>query len=204
MFPFPSMLSGKQALLVALDPTNIGPSIVLSNGNRTATGGGSVFETAQAFGFKTSGKFYVEVYQDLGGGNGSLGIVKPSHVVSGSLVSATSAACQPIGDAIWIGGVSQGIDLFAGGAAIAGDRLCMAVDLDNNRIWFRKNAEDWNASASANPATNSGGLDIGAWRSGTGVYCAIGGPPSLKATINAGLGQWIGAAPAGFDEVRDY
>lgn len=42
----------------------------------------------------------------------------------------------------------------------AGNKLHVAIDLDNNLIWFRTNLGDWNNNASANPATGTGGIDI--------------------------------------------
>jgi hypothetical protein len=42
------------------------------------------------------------------------------------------------------------------------DIVSMAVDLDNNTFFVRKNGGDWNGSALNNPATNTGGQDISA------------------------------------------
>ena len=59
---------------------------------------------------------------------------------------------------IWYNGSSTGKTL--GGSATAGDFVCVAVDMDNKRFWARRNAGNWNGDATANPATNVGGVDI--------------------------------------------
>jgi hypothetical protein len=43
-----------------------------------------------------------------------------------------------------------------------GSVIDIAVDRVNNRIWCRANGGNWNNSASANPSTNVGGVDISA------------------------------------------
>jgi hypothetical protein len=42
----------------------------------------------------------------------------------------------------------------------AGDIIYVAVDKVNGKVWFKKNSGNWNNNASANPATNTGGIAV--------------------------------------------
>jgi len=75
-----------------------------------------------------------------------------------------------------------------------------AVDLDNRKIWFRlAPSGNWNASGTANPATNTGGYTIPA---GTMVpFVTFGGTAGTAGhalTANFGASVFSGAVPAGF------
>lgn len=43
---------------------------------------------------------------------------------------------------------------------LPGDIVSMSVDLDNNRVWFKVNAGNWNGNGAANPSTNTGGFQL--------------------------------------------
>jgi len=40
------------------------------------------------------------------------------------------------------------------------DVMSIALDMDNGKMWFRRNAGNWNNSGTANPTTNTGGIDV--------------------------------------------
>ncbi|MEJ2435467.1 MAG: hypothetical protein P8Y53_20805, partial [Pseudolabrys sp.] len=76
--------------------------------------------------------------------------------------------------------------------------MCCAVDLDNRRIWFRKNNGYWNYSSTADPATNSGGFDISAIM-GLGVWPFVtSGVNGAACTFNFGDSAFAQAVPSGF------
>lgn len=98
-----------------------------------------------------------------------------------------------------------GIDNLASAAAGATFSLvALAIDLTNNKIWARASGDstgDWNASGTANPATNTGGFDITSVNSGT-VYLAYSGfytsSVADTVTLNAGASTFHGSIPSGF------
>lgn len=80
----------------------------------------------------------------------------------------------------------------------AGDTIQIAVDLDNNRAWFSKNGSGtWNASGTADPATNVGGLSID---TPTTPYHAVAyfNAVSQSATLNGTAENLVYTPPTGF------
>jgi hypothetical protein len=88
------------------------------------------------------------------------------------------------------------------GSFTAGDIICYAIDLDNAKAWVRKNNANWNNSGTANPATNTGGLNL---RTATvpsyAPSIAFGNTGSLSgdnATGNFGQTAYAFTPPSGF------
>ncbi len=81
-----------------------------------------------------------------------------------------------------------------------GDVITVAMDLDNDRVWFRKNGGIWNGNASYDPATNTGGIDISAIPTPLRPAWAEKGLPALgdSVTMNAGDTPFVYAKPSGF------
>lgn len=103
----------------------------------------------------SSGKSYFEATPTFGG------------EVSAGIGSAASSLAIRVGEqaSSW-GAVSNGLVLNGGGLVVnigsytSGTRICVALDLVNNRLWFRKDLGIWNNSGAANPSTNVGGIVI--------------------------------------------
>lgn len=81
-----------------------------------------------------------------------------------------------------------------------GDILCWAVDTVNYRLWVRKGAGNWNNSGAADPATNTGGLDISALNIAANRVLIT---PSFtnsgsQITLNAGQSAFSQTKPSGF------
>lgn len=80
---------------------------------------------------------------------------------------------------------------------------CFALDMVNKRLWVRSgSAGNWNNSGTANPVTNTGGIDVSSI-STTAIY------PSASADTNTDRlsarflsTSWLGAAPSGFTEIN--
>lgn len=64
-------------------------------------------------------------------------------------------------------------------------------------IWFRKNGGIWNNDASADPATNTGGIDLSAI-SGQTLYATGQGTGDALQTFNFGASSFSFSVPAGF------
>jgi hypothetical protein len=186
------------------DPATVA-LVTLSGSNLTATNTGTTQTEQGAKGAggaaKASGKWYFEVTGGVntGGSNVGVGIGTPSSTYTsmGNVGAVTGNELFNSGN-IWANGSSTGITL---GSWITGPTLIgIAVDLDNRKIWFRKGASgNWNANATYNPATNTGGVTI---PSGSMVpYCTFGGAggDSGRAfTANFGASSFSGAVPSGF------
>ena len=91
------------------------------------------------------------------------------------------------------------IDTFA--TSTLDDVIGVAVDLDNNKVWFRKNGT-WFGSG-WNPATNTGGHDISA-RGSNPLFAAGGcGTPAAGASwFNFGQRPFQSTIPSGFLELN--
>jgi hypothetical protein len=194
----------RPATTVTFDPTTV-TAVTLSGGNLVATNTGTTSadqgaRVATASG-KTSGKYYFEItyttindsgiwmgagttastYSGMGGGGGVTGVImrRSSDVYSnGSTLTSV----------MW-------------GNASAGQTIGIAVDLDNRRLWYRRNAGDWNNNATYSPTTNVGGWTIPA---GTMVpFVAFGGfsggGSGNVVTANFGASTFVAAAPSGFN-----
>jgi hypothetical protein len=145
------------------------PPVVLSNANQTASGNGAAFSNT----VRTTGKFYFEVNVDAAGSvtswaNLEIGLALiTGSVATQDMTHNGTYACgvqSKLGD-IAYNSAAYGSSL---GALTAGDRVCVAVDIDNQVFWFRRNGGPWNGSATADPASNAGGL-----ASFTGLFAAM-------------------------------
>jgi hypothetical protein len=189
---------------VGWDPETIS-NVILSNGNLTATNtltseGEQGARVASVAG-KNSGKYYFEVTMPVGtvdtGANRGFGIGTTTSTYTAMGATATTGAIIKL----WIGSVWSN-----GSAAIftmaTGERVGVAVDLDNRKIWFRGVPSGlWNDNASYDPATNVGGVNVPA---GTMVpFCTFGGASggsSNSFTANFGALAFVGTVPSGFTE----
>jgi len=135
---------------------------------------------------KSSGKLYAEFISIAGGGvSTSVGLYNGEPGTPETVPGFTRAGGGEVsGGAFW--------DSYTTGAT-----LCMAVDMDNKRIWTRVNSGNWNNSATANPATNAEGVDISAYT--TAFFAAA---PAMAAgrtvTVRTDSATWTQTAPVGF------
>jgi hypothetical protein len=184
------------------DPDYTG-SCTLSNSNKTCVplsgvGFNHLFGTIARY----TGKYYFEAtfpstsFSSLG--------------IASAMGHAANAQrdCGQYGELIWHsnGQIDYGADIssptllttiqtFAGT-----DRLSVAVDIDNSRIWFRTNAGDWNNSGAANPATNVGGINLAYAYTGAANRLlwpnACTGTPGI--TLYELAGDFTQSVPSGF------
>jgi hypothetical protein len=78
--------------------------------------------------------------------------------------------------------------------------LCLAIDLDNNKLWGRLDGGAW-SGASGNPATNTAGKDIASINDGVGVYVGMSIYDTTtfnKATLRARASSFGFTVPSGF------
>lgn len=120
----------------------------------------------------------INLYDYLGSNDNSVGIANTGDVNFG-------------GTTIYSGLTSFGT---------VGDIIDLAID-GNNKMWIRVNGGDWNGDNTANPATNSGGVDISTLFGGATLYPAIalfgGFGPSAFSVYDSS----IYGLPSGFTQI---
>jgi hypothetical protein len=152
-----------------------------------------------------SGKWYFEFKAPaIDGVNGVIfGVANASWALTSNAlgaVDANGAGFQASGN-VWYDGVA----VLPGNSAdyTAAEIAACAVDQGAGLIWFWSPAtSQWNASASANPATGTGGFAITSLAAGTlfPALCVFNGSSADIGVINAGSSAFKrpGGLPAGF------
>jgi hypothetical protein len=187
------------------NPSDKATSVTLSNGNLTFALGAlfaPAYDGVRAVASASSGKKYWEL-------TANAVVTPPTDIIEG-LANASfnvngggggylGSDLNGIGWAadgrVWIGGslvlTIQGWNL--------GDVLSFAVDLGNNTIWFRTNGGNWNNNPAADPAANTGGIDISGLAGGP--YFAFGQGQTTGDTLTANFGEspYAHPMPSGFD-----
>jgi hypothetical protein len=175
----------------------------LAGGNLAATNTGTTsmdqgVKVANAAG-KTTGKYYFE----------GACTTKINGACLGFGIGTFASTYTFMGERATTGNVCYILDGYCGtmwtypftiGAVAQGEAICIAADITNRRIWFRRGAAgNWNASATANPATNTEGQVIPA---GTMVpfatFGGLNGVANNVITGNFGASGFAGAVPSGF------
>jgi hypothetical protein len=187
-----------QALIAVPAVTTFNPSdksnnIALSNSNLTATassvGGGVRGTTA-----RRSGKYYLEYTATTAGSNFGVGLYTPTANLAGG-VTATGALLYVPGGIVWMNGGNRATYATYSAGAIIG----LAVDLNNNAVWYRVNGGNWNNNVANNPATNTGGLALIPTLLGASLYPGFDTTSAGDVcTINAGGAAFANPAPSGF------
>lgn len=184
--------------------------VTFTNANLTAQISTSTHSVVQSLEGKKSGKWYVEFTVNTTSASLGVGLI-PAWGVLSTFLGGTGSAGSPNGDAGWAyyNNTPSGLVENVGTAQTAvnlatyttSDVIGMAVDLDNGRVWWRKNTGSWvGTSGTPNPATNTGGFDISNLLTG-GCRVYIGFDASVsgtKLTLNAGGSAFTGAVPSGF------
>lgn len=181
------------------NPSDKSAHFVLSGGNLVAgttfSGDGAVRSTTS----KTSGKVYFEVTWATGsfGGDTGCGIATSSASLSLGATSTGGLIVYGSSGSIWFNGTGVGISL---GASSASTVVCFAIDLVNSQAWARLNGGNWNNSGTANPATNTGGVNIAALFPASAAFAIVCANQVLDplATVNFGATTFAQTTPSGF------
>lgn len=183
--------------------------VTLSNGNLTAQHANTNSNAGvRSTSLKSAGKHYFEIaITDVGGNSDCVGIVTAAGTFAnmGALTPTNCAIVKrflnPNSGVIYSNGASSGKNLgvgFTDGAIIG-----IAVDFDNDAIWFRiAPSGNWNGDALADPATNAGGVSMSSFSATTmAPAVGFGGTGTSSAhnmTANFGASAFTGSVPSGF------
>ena len=148
----------------SIDPTYLNTSLVLSSRNLVAkVQSGSSYDTGLSTPILTAtsgtGKWYWESQFDFDHDGILLGVANTSQDLSNYVGSTVNSfGFNRFGYALYnVSPVSTTMPTWDIGVL-----LCLAVDLINKKIWIRVGGGNWNNDSSANPATNTNGLDLSA------------------------------------------
>ena len=178
--------------------TDKGASITLTGSNLIATS--SSAGSVRAADRQASGKFYWEYTYNITTANSSgAGVANAFPSMATTSMQTQVGACILVRlGLVYVDGVNvSGISF---GTIANGTVVCVAVDCTARLIWFRLGAAgNWNASASANPATGAGGVTITNFGIGLPVYPAASmAANGDQTTANFGNSAFTGSAPSGF------
>lgn len=180
------------------NPADKTASMTLSNGNLTAVGTANQGVRASV---PAATKFYFEIKNAIAVWNGGLGIARSTTNLGTVTINANNAAiCTPASSGNILFNSSTPVSGAGLGVFAINDVACVAVDLVNQRIWFRKNGGNWNNNGAADPAGNVGGIDISSVFGSGSAYplaaTAVG--TSSQAIANFGATTYAFTPPSGF------
>lgn len=196
--PRPRVASGSGGATTTLNPLDKAATVNLDATNliMTNTGAGGVRSIASYTGAK---KYYEAVF--------TTGIPSYDHAVGAANSSAVLTNGPGSPDTNSIAYYNGDPNIYAGGGVIAstgltaanGDRVGVAIDMVNNKIWIRLNGGNWNNAAigSQDPANNIGGISI-ASVSQPLFALGWGGAISDVNTFNFGGVIYVDTPPVGF------
>jgi hypothetical protein len=141
---------------VYLDPALLGPNIVLSNMNLTATQSAAATGNTRAIAHHTSGKYYHEFTVNLTGSM-QVGLCNPGLPLTEYLGQSSVFSIGVADTGGWLGAGSSGTTTAP--ALINGHVYGMAVDIDAGKAWCKDITAGgyWNANVSADPVTGVNG-----------------------------------------------
>jgi hypothetical protein len=143
------------------NPSDKNANITLSSSNSVATNTAFSWHAVRAVAGKSSGKWAFRVTPTIGvTPEVNIGIGTSSAALSGGAIGTDNNAYGYAGGNGSI--YKNGAILATYQAYASGQTVDVCADLDNNRLWVRRAGGNWNNSGTADPATNTGGLDISA------------------------------------------
>ena len=191
------------------NPYDKNPGVLLSSGNLRAQSVTPFGTAGVRAGYSASaGKLYFETYVTANDQNyySGVGVTKLSQALNDVYGGAGGFIVTQ--DKVVVNGSN-----VLSGLSTGSHTICIATDLDNQRVWVRVDGGYWNGNATYDPATNTGGLDISGsgsinsqacaplWCSSTSTTNNIDMTANFVATAYAqtpptGFGNWA-AAPSG-------
>lgn len=183
------------------NPSDKSANITLSGSDLTASATAGTGGVRSVTG-KRTGKWYVEftctVFTGSLSGVGISALLTSLGAITQS--SNTQSFVRLSGD-IWKAGAVTSPLLNIGSLAST-DVVCMAVDLTNHQVWFRKNGGSWNATSGTDydPTVNGTGIYFQADNS----YLAMGSNANSNVvTVNVGDTAFAQAVPSGYSSGWD-
>ena len=175
----------------ALNPLDTSPDITLSNSNRTATSTFSQWRSSRSITAHSAGRYYLE-WTYNGGGDGILGFMDSAASLASYVGSSADSCGYRAVYMAWYGTAAGGL----ASAPVAGDIICVSINLNTRKFWVRLNGGYWNGSAGNDPVTGVGGASLGTSMTAA-VYAAISVQiVGQQWTLNSGQVPFAQAMPS--------
>lgn len=179
--------------------------VTLSGGNLTAARTdltGDTYASVRATTSRAAGKWYFEITINLAAaGNNAmaLGVANGSAALNEILgFNANSIGALNAALVTQSGIYFSSALVFNGSNYATGNVVCIAVDLNAERMWYRVDGGTWYGSAAGDPATGSNGADFSSL---TGPYfpaATLRNATSTQITANFGASAFAQTPPSGF------
>jgi hypothetical protein len=180
------------------NPSDKSANITLTNGDLTAAATTATASAVRCTTSATTGKYYFEVTAAGTIAASGVGIATAAANLGTIHSNPLLTAFVNIAAGTVFVNSTTSVGAGWGGALAAGDITCVAVDLVNQRIWFRKNGGNWNNNGANNPVTNVGGFNISAVFSSAAAFPVVTfANTTLNHTAKFG-GTFTFSAPSGF------
>ena len=181
------------------NPSDKTANCTLTGSNLIATSAAAGSNHVRAVDRQITGKFYWEcTCNTITVAGTGVAIYSPTFPFTSSFTAAGSIGSCGLGSLgnIYVDGTSV---LSGFGSITNGMVVCIAVDATARLVWFRIGAAGlWNVSASANPATGTGGVPV-FLGGGIPIYpAACFATSGNQITANFGDTAFTGAVPSGF------
>lgn len=149
-----------------------------------------------------SGKAYFEVEFTSGtsSGNASVGVAQQNEILTAQVGYNGQ---DDVGIFQSSGNIYSNTSKVGTGTSFgtAGNIVCVALDAVNRLVWLRVGSGNWNGSATANPATGTGGIAV----AGSASLCAaICTDESAVFAANFGASAFAQSVPSGFSSWKSF
>jgi hypothetical protein len=179
-------------------------NVTLSPNSLTATHSSTATDSGvRASHAKSSGKWYFEVtVNDLDGANDAIGFITQYGTYTNLVTNGTNCVAFYRGTGnIYSNGIYQTHTI---GPIADGDIIFVAIDLDADKVWFRKTSGAWNGNNTThNPDTGLGGLSCSNFSTTTLTpvvgFGGSGAQVGDNVTFNFGATAFVGTVPTGFN-----
>lgn len=160
-------------------------------GGVTATSSTSSITGAASADYASGGKLYFECVATTVATNDAVGLINSSGVLTTAANGTGKLSWLPAGTV-----EASGTSIGTAAAYASTNLLCIAVDLGARLFWGRVGAAgNWNNSATANPATGSGGFSFAL---GPLAPFVLFDTTGHTVTFNFGSTAFTGSVPSGF------
>jgi hypothetical protein len=168
---------------------NFYASATLSNGNTTVATDGSNETYITSTLAASTGKWYWEVEYDAGSENSFIGIIDRVSDSSSfqAYIDATNGISYKKNGAIYTnGGNVSGLNI---GSYTTGDIISVAMDLDNNKLYFGKNGSWLNSGVPTSGSTGTGAFSINSSPKDGVYYAQVGDDNTGSQTLKCNFGN---------------
>lgn len=182
------------------NPVDKAGDVALSGGDLVATytdGTSSVYANVRSTVGKSTGKYYSEhTIAFTNAGQRSIGVATSSASLANYGGQSTESIAFYMDGTVYYNDTLQ----TTLQTTTTGQRVDMAVNLDDDLIWWRTNNGNWNNSGTADPATNTGGVTMSVAGTVFVMTSLRQFPTPDSDTAVFSSSSWAGTPPSGYGQ----